>query len=51
MEQEQISHSGLRLARPDVPRITMVARPASAALPTATLRILLGFVWTANAAL
>jgi nitrite reductase (NO-forming) len=51
MEHSQRSIAGLQLKRPDVNEIAMAAPPASAALPTATLRILLGVVWTANAAL
>jgi uncharacterized membrane protein YphA (DoxX/SURF4 family) len=51
MQREQPSRMGLQLVQPDVSEIATAAPPASAALPTATLRILLGLAWTANAAL
>jgi uncharacterized membrane protein YphA (DoxX/SURF4 family) len=51
MQREQPSRMGLQLVQPDVSEIATAAAPASAALPTATLRILLGLAWTANAAL
>src|SRR6266566_5910487 len=52
MQREQAARSGLQLVQPDVPQITMVVPHSRvAALPTATLRILLALAWTANAAL
>jgi uncharacterized membrane protein YphA (DoxX/SURF4 family) len=51
MERDAPSYRGLQLERPNVPEIAAMATPGSAALPTATLRILLGLAWTANAAL
>ena len=51
MERERPLPSGLRLVRPSIPEIARAAAPGSAALPTATLRILLGLAWTVNAAL
>lgn len=51
MEREQTSHTGLQLVRPRTPETMRVAPPDAAALPTATMRILLGLAWTANAAL
>jgi nitrite reductase (NO-forming) len=51
MESEVPSYAGARLVRQEVPEFATVAQPDSPALPTATLRILLGLVWTANAAL
>lgn len=50
---EHLQHSPARseLVPPDVPEITVAARNSGAALSTATLRILLGLTWTANAAL
>jgi uncharacterized membrane protein YphA (DoxX/SURF4 family) len=51
MEREQPSGIRLLPVRPGVPGITMGEPPSRAALPTATLRILLGLAWTANAAL
>jgi nitrite reductase (NO-forming) len=50
MERSQ-TPSDLQLVRPHVPEITMIAPPSAAALPTATLRILLGVAWTADAVL
>ncbi len=52
MQHEQAARRGMQLVRPDVPRITMVMpHSRAAALPTATLRILFGLAWIANAAL
>jgi nitrite reductase (NO-forming) len=51
MEHNQRSIAGLPPRRPDDFEMAMAAPPASAALPTAALRILLGVAWTANAAL
>jgi len=52
MQQEQAARRGMQLVRPDVPRIAMVMpHSRAAALPTATLRILFGLAWIANAAL
>jgi len=51
MERNQSSSTILRLASPTRPAIAAVAPTASAGLPTATLRILFGVAWTANAAL
>jgi nitrite reductase (NO-forming) len=51
MERLQPPQTAVHLVRPDVPEIAIVAPPSSAALPTATLRILLGLAWTADAAL
>ena len=52
MERRQPSPAGRQLARPIIPEITVVMpAPSRAALATATLRILLGLAWTANAAL
>lgn len=51
MEREQTSHPGMPLVRPHVPQITTIMPSARTALPTASLRILLGLAWTANAAL
>jgi nitrite reductase (NO-forming) len=51
MEREEHSYTGPQLVRLDTPEIARIAPPGSAALPTATLRILLGLAWTANAAL
>jgi nitrite reductase (NO-forming) len=45
------TQSDMQLVRPDVPEITVIAPPGAAALPTATLRILLGVAWTASAVL
>jgi nitrite reductase (NO-forming) len=51
MEPNQSSLTSLRLMPAARPAIATVAPTASAALPTATLRILFGVAWTANAAL
>jgi nitrite reductase (NO-forming) len=52
MQHEQAARRGMQLVQPDVPRITMVMpHSRAAALPTATLRILLALAWIANAAL
>jgi nitrite reductase (NO-forming) len=52
MQHEQAAHRGMQLVQPDVPQITMVMpHSRAAALPTATLRILLALAWIANAAL
>jgi nitrite reductase (NO-forming) len=52
MELRQPSPAGRQLARPNIPEISVVMPLRSrAALATATLRILLGLAWTANAAL
>ena len=51
MERTELSHTGLRLIRPDVRETTMAAPAPNSALPTAILRIILGLAWTANAAL
>ena len=52
MQHEQAARRGMQLVQPDVPQITMVMpHSRAAALPTATLRILLGLAWIANAAL
>jgi nitrite reductase (NO-forming) len=52
MERTQRSPAGRQLGRPNIPEITMVIPLQSrAALATATLRILLGVAWIANAAL
>ena len=51
MEQERPLRNGLQLVRADRPKGATEAPPGRAALPTATLRILLGLAWTANAAL
>jgi nitrite reductase (NO-forming) len=49
MERAQVASPGMQ---PDVPQIVMVMpHSRAAALPTATLRILLGLAWIANAAL
>ena len=47
----QPSTIGGRLAPPARPTTAMIAQPAIAAIPTATLRILFGVAWAANAAL
>lgn len=51
MDSERLSGTHVQPVRPDVRGITMGEPPSRAALPTATLRILLGLAWTANAAL
>jgi nitrite reductase (NO-forming) len=51
MERSELSHTGLRVMRPDVREITMAAPAPNSALPTAILRIILGLAWTANATL
>jgi nitrite reductase (NO-forming) len=51
MERVQLSPVGLRLVRRPAPEVATVAPANAAALPTATMRILLGLAWTANAAL
>jgi nitrite reductase (NO-forming) len=51
MERLQPSPIGLRLVRPPAPGIATAAPAKAAALPTATMRILLGLAWAANAAL
>ena len=52
MERSQPSPAGRQLVRPNIPEITVVMPlQRRAALATATLRILLGLAWTANAAL
>jgi nitrite reductase (NO-forming) len=51
MERNQPSSTSLRLMPATRPAIATVAPTASAALPTAALRILFGLAWTANAAL
>jgi nitrite reductase (NO-forming) len=52
MQHEQAARRGMQLVQPDVPQITMVMpHSRAAALPTATLRILLALAWIANAAL
>jgi nitrite reductase (NO-forming) len=51
MERVQPSPIGLQRGRPPAREIATVVSPDTAALPTATMRILLGLAWTANAAL
>src|SRR6476646_9937736 len=51
MDSERLSRMHLQPARPSVHGIMRLQPPSRAALPTATLRILLGLAWTANAAL
>ena len=51
MDSEQRSRTHVQPARPNVHGITMGEPRSRAALPTATLRILLGLAWTANATL
>jgi nitrite reductase (NO-forming) len=51
MERVQPSPIGAQLGRPPAPEIATLVSPDTAALPTATMRILLGLAWTANAAL
>jgi nitrite reductase (NO-forming) len=51
MERNQSSSTSLRLVSHARPPTATVAPTASAALPTATLRILFGVAWMANAAL
>jgi nitrite reductase (NO-forming) len=51
MERYGSSPMGRRLASPARPLTATTAPQASAALPTATLRMLFGVAWTANAAL
>ena len=51
MEREQPSGTGLQPVRPGIPGVRIEEAPSRAALPTATLRILLGLAWTANATL
>ena len=51
MESERLSRRPIQPVRPDIHRSTMGGTPSRAALPTATMRILLGLAWTANAAL
>jgi uncharacterized membrane protein YphA (DoxX/SURF4 family) len=51
MERTELSHTGLRLMRPDVREIAMAATAPNSALATAILRIVLGMAWTANATL
>ena len=51
MQREQPSPVGRRLVPAARPTIAALASPATAALPTATLRILFGVAWTANAGL
>src|SRR5258705_5281085 len=51
MERSRSSSTHLRLMPAARPAVAAVAPTASATLPTATLRILFGLAWTANAAL
>jgi nitrite reductase (NO-forming) len=51
MEHERPLDSGARPVRPHILENAIVVQAGRAALPTATLRILLGLAWTANAAL
>ena len=52
MQREQVARRGMQLRPSEVPQITVVMpHSRAAALPTATLRILLGLAWIANAAL
>jgi nitrite reductase (NO-forming) len=51
MQREQPLPIDLRLVPAARPAIAALASPATAALPTATLRVLFGVAWTANAAL
>jgi uncharacterized membrane protein YphA (DoxX/SURF4 family) len=51
MEREQASYPNLQLMPRDMAESTIAAPAGGAALPTATLRILLGLAWSANAAL
>jgi len=51
MERDERSYIDLPPAAANVPEIAPVAPAGSVALGTATLRILLGLAWTANAAL
>jgi nitrite reductase (NO-forming) len=51
MERNQSSSTSLRLVPAAHPAIAAVAPIPSAAVPTATLRILFGIAWTANAGL
>jgi nitrite reductase (NO-forming) len=51
MEHNQSASTSLRLVPPAGIAIATIAPPTTAALQTATLRILFGVAWTANAAL
>jgi len=52
MQLEQAGRQGRQFLQGDLPQITVVMpHSRAAALPTATLRILLGLAWIANAAL
>jgi nitrite reductase (NO-forming) len=51
MKSDQLSHTRMPPVQPDFHGITMRETPSRAALPTASMRILLGLAWTANAAL
>ena len=51
MQQPQPSHPGLQLVRANVSEIASIAAASPLALPTATLRILFGLAWGADAAL
>ena len=50
-EHERSTPMSLQLLRPNGHDVTMVVPHSRAALPTATLRILLALAWTVNAAL
>jgi nitrite reductase (NO-forming) len=51
MHQRQPSHPGLQLVRANVSELASITAASPLALPTATLRILFGLAWAADAAL